>query len=85
MVPDLVDKDMADRIALRLVMLGAVIGVRAGRGIGAGAAKATAAMLPFLALGNLVGERLHKKATPAVFSTLVFAMLLATGVVMLFF
>lgn len=57
----------------------------AGTGIGPGAAKATAAMLPFLALGILVGERLHKKATPAVFSTLVFAMLLATGVVMLFF
>lgn len=45
---------------------------------------ATAAMLPFLAAGMVLGERLHRRASPEVFSRVVFSALLATGIILLF-
>jgi len=43
----------------------------------------TAYMLPFLALGIAVGEWLHKRVNAEIFKFIVFATLLATGVIML--
>ncbi len=42
-------------------------------------------MLPFLAVGIAAGEWLHKRVKPEVFKLIVFATLLATGIIMLFF
>ncbi len=67
---------------LNTVIIGSYL---AGGSLGAPALKATALMLPFLGAGIVAGEKLHDKATPAVFSTLVFATLFATGLVMLLF
>jgi uncharacterized membrane protein YfcA len=44
----------------------------------------TASMLPFLGLGILAGELIHHRVEPRIFKLIVFTMLFATGVIMLF-
>ena len=47
-------------------------------------AKTTALLLPFVVVGIVIGERIHDRVNARTFSLIVFSMLLATGIFMLY-
>jgi uncharacterized membrane protein YfcA len=65
---------------LNAVIIGSYL---ASGSLGAGTAGKTALLIPFLAAGIVIGERLHDRVDQRAFSLVVFAALLATGAVML--